>query len=440
MIRCSSFLLLVLACLCTGLALGVRADAPHVYAITGARVVTAAGPALDAGTVVVRAGIIEAVGASVAPPPDATVIDGKGLTVYPGLIDMGTAAGLAVPPIEPPRDARTRMEVERVRRQALLRAGLDAAAVLKADAPELTRLAAEGITSVLATPPGDGISGRSALVNVAAPEDAPQIGNLADERRGLFVIRTPVALHVSFPAREGGESYPASLMGAIAFVRQAFLDAGHYQEACAAYDRAAGATARPVHDPALEALQPALGGKLPVIFDAASAVEIRRALNLARELKLDPVIAGGLEADQVAADLKAAGARVIYTLNFPVRLRLLAPDADEPLRVIRQRADAPKVPGALARAGVPFAFKSGGLREPADFLRNAARAVKAGLQPDAAVRALTIDAARLAGVESRLGSVEKGKLANLLVTDGGLFEEKTRIRYVLVDGRLVHQK
>jgi imidazolonepropionase-like amidohydrolase len=156
---------------------------------------------------------------------------------------------------------------------------------------------------------------------------------------------------------------------------------------------------------------------------------------MAQDFKLDPIITGGREADQVAADLKARNARVIYSLNFPTRARTLAPDADEPVREVRTRVQAPKVPAALDKAGVPFAFASAGLREQRDFLRNAARAVKEGLSTEAAVRALTINAARIAGAADRLGSIERGKIANLIVTDGDLFEEKTRIRHVFVDGR-----
>jgi len=174
-----------------------------------------------------------------------------------------------------------------------------------------------------------------------------------------------------------------------------------------------------------------------VAFEAGQAREILRALEMAQEFKLDPVITGGHEADLVAADLKAKNARVIYSLNFPVRSRLLAPEADEPIRQLRARSRAPKVPAALDKAGIQFAFSSSGLRESRDFLRNAARAVKDGLSADAAVRALTINAARIAGAGERLGSIEKGKIANVIVMEGDLFDDKARLRHVFVDGRAV---
>jgi imidazolonepropionase-like amidohydrolase len=129
---------------------------------------------------------------------------------------------------------------------------------------------------------------------------------------------------------------------------------------------------------------------------------------------------------------------IIYSLNFPTRPRTLAPDDDEPIRELRARAHAPKVPAALEKAGLTFAFSSSGLRESRDFIRNAGKAVKEGLSADAAVRALTIDAACIASAGDRLGSLEKGKIANVIVTDGDLFEEKTRVRHVFVDGREIN--
>ena len=160
-------------------------------------------------------------------------------------------------------------------------------------------------------------------------------------------------------------------------------------------------------------------------------------MKLAKELNLEPIVTGGRHAEEVAADLKAQNVRVVYSLNYPVRPRALAPDADEPLSAMRERAEAPKVPAALAAAGVSFAFSSSGLSDPKDFVKNAAKAARAGLAADAAVRALTLSAATIAGVGDRLGSIEKGKIANLVVADGDLFDEKTKITRVFVAGRPV---
>ncbi len=414
----------------------LRAEAPHEYAITGARVVTAAGAPIEAGTVVVRNGLIEAVGASVPVPPTATVIDGKGLTVYPGLIDMGNPAGIELPPA-PATQARTRLDAERAKRQQLVRPWFDAASHIRADAPELRRLASAGITSVLAAPPGDAFRGHSALINVVAPDEPPQAGSLAGERRGLYIVQTPVALHVLLSERSPGSSYPMSLFGTIALVRQTLFDAEHYKLERDRYAKAPAGMARPVYDQALEALEPALIGREPVAFHADTALQIRRALSVAREFRLDPIVVGGLEADETIDDLKAARARLIYSLNFPVRSSALAPDADEPLRTLTVRANAPKVPAGIASAGVRFAFTTGGLRDPGDFIRNAAKAVRAGLPAEAAIRALTIDAAAIAGAADRIGSIEPGKIANLIVVEGDLFDEAMTIRQVFVDGRPV---
>jgi imidazolonepropionase-like amidohydrolase len=405
----------------------LRADAPNVYAIRGARIVTAAGPSIDSGTIVIRRGVIDAVGASIAAPADAIVIEGAGLTVYPGLIDLGNTRAADEPAAQPPQNMRTTAELERWKRTQILRPQARAADTVNVDDAELTRLAAAGITSALALPRGEVISGQSALVNVVAPPDQPQIGNMVEARRGLIVIRSAVALHVSFPDRPTAaqNGYPESLMGVVAFVRQAFLDAQHYQ------------AAKTSDDPALEAMQPAIERKMPVAFEANEARAILRALKLARELRLDPIVTGARRADEVAADLKAQNVRVIYSLNYPQRPRALAPDADEPLTALRTRARAPKVPGELAKAGVTFGFSSAGLNDPRDFVKNAAKAVSAGLAEDAAVRALTIAAATIAGAGDRVGSIEQGKAANLVVTDGNLFDEKTKITRVFVEGRPV---
>jgi imidazolonepropionase-like amidohydrolase len=416
--------LILLAALALPFAL--RADTPNVVAIRGARIVTAAGAPIESGTVLIRRGTIEAVGASVQVPSDAEVIEGSGLTVYPGLIDLGNTRAADQPVPTQPQNLRTSAEVERWKRLQILKPQARAADAVKVDDADLTKLAAAGVTSVLALPSGEVIAGQSAFVNVVAPPDDPQIGNIVDARRGLIVVKSPVALHVSFPnnPRVAGNSYPQSLMGVIAFVRQSFLDAQHY--AVAKGD-----------DPALEAMQPFIERKLPVTFEANRPREILRVLALAKELNVRPIVAGAQGATDIAGDLKSQNVPVVYSLNYPQRPRTLAPDADEPIETLRARAAAPKTPAELAKAGVTFGFESAGLSDPKDFVRNAAKAVKAGLAETAAIRALTIDAATIAGVADRLGSIEKGKAANLVVTDGDLFEEKTKIARVFVDGRAV---
>jgi imidazolonepropionase-like amidohydrolase len=428
-----------------GLAIvSLGAQASYIYAIQGARIVPVSGATIENGTVVIRDGLIAAVGASVTVPPGAQIIPGKGLTVYPGLIDMGSATGIDMPAVPRAENPQTTEDVERVKASYLLRAQFRAADYVNPTTAALARVAAAGITSVLATPSGDAIRGQSALINTALPPDEPQIGAVADERKGAMIVRTPVALHITFSERPaGGNAYPNSLMGVIAYVRQAFIDAQHYQLSRKYAEATTNGGSRPTtvrshYEPALEAMLPALAGRLPVAFRGQSAREILRALDMAKSFKLDPIITDGREADQVATDLKAAGARVIVSLNFPTRPLTLAPDADEPLRTLRERANAPKVAAALHAAGVIFAFESAGLTDPKDFIKNAAKAVQNGLAREDAIRALTLNAATIAGAADRLGSLEAGKMANVLVTEGDLFNEKMTIKHVFVEGRPVN--
>jgi imidazolonepropionase-like amidohydrolase len=411
------------------------ARASYIYAIQGARIVPVSGPVIDSGTIVFRDGVITVVGANVSVPAGAQLIAGKGLTVYHGLIDMGSTTGLDLPPVPRADNPRTTEDVERVKADYLLRAQFRAADYVSPTSAALARAAAAGITSILATPPGDAIRGQSALINTALGDDEPQIGAVADERKGAMVIRTPVALHVTFSEQPaGGAAYPNSLMGVVAFVRQAFLDAQYWGTA----HTATRTTFRPFYEPAFEAMQPALAGRLPVAFEGQTSREILRGLDMARAFKLDPIITNARESDLVSADLKAANARVILSVNYPTRPQNLAPDADEPLQTLRGRVNAPKTAAALAKAGVPFAFASAGLEEPRDFIKNAAKAVQNGLSRDAAIRALTAQAATIAGAGDRLGSLDTGKIANLLVTEGDLFDEKMTLKHVFVDGRRVN--
>ena len=319
------------------LPLALRADTPNVFAIRGARIVTAAGPPIDNGTIVMRRGVIEAVGASVAVPSDAAVVEGSGMTVYPGLIDLGNTRAADQPAPQQPPNIRTTAELERWKRLQILKPQARAADAVKVDDAELTKLASAGITTVLALPSGDVISGQSALVNVAAPPDDPQIGNIVDQRRGLIVVKSPVALHVSIPnaPRVGGNSYPQSLMGVIAFVRQSFLDAQHY------------AVVKDPDDPALEAMQPFITRKLPVAFQANQTREILRVLKMAKELNIEPIVAAVIVSARMAAS-SARPALIAFAAFFTKSFGSLSP-ADEKPNVTPAFASSPGTFGASAR-------------------------------------------------------------------------------------------
>lgn len=442
--------------------IGAATPAGPPYAVKGGRIFTAAGTPIEHGTVILRNGVIEDVGASVTVPADAIVIDATGLNVYPGLIDMANDA-----PIEAGEDTAgqapgrggapaggrgaatptfaTLEEAERAKRANILRPDFMAAENLRASSPELAQLASAGITTVLAVPAAGIFKGQSALVNVVIPPDDPQISTIADYRKGLAVVRSPVAVHINMAGRGGGQGYPNSLLGSIAFTRQGLLDAQWQRDAAAHYTRTGGKGPRPLVEPALDALRPALAREVPVAFDAELPREIDRALALAAEFGLDPVVVGANGAAERTAELQKAKARVILSLNFPggrgggggAAAGGGAGAAPPSLAQLKQQASAPKVPAALAQAGVPFAFTSGGLTSAADFLRNAGRTVKdGGLPVDAVLRALTIDAARLAGAADRTGSLEKGKIGNLVVVEGDVLDGG-RVRHVFIDGRPV---
>jgi imidazolonepropionase-like amidohydrolase len=440
------------------------------YAITNARIVTMAGAPIEKGTVVMREGVIEEVGASVTTPTDALIVDGSGLVVYPGAIDMSNstiveggivaAAANDVAPVSTGRgrgttvatpDNITWADQEREARTRYLHPDADASRIVVYEGDSLRRLAAAGITSALAVPAQGIIRGQSALVNITAPPDPSEISALATYRRGSVVLKSGVAQHVVFATGRGGGGgegggggggYPGALLGVIAFSRQAFLDAQWQKDARAFMDRHKEA---PVggFEPGLDALAAALDRKMPVAFDAVEEREIVRALAFAREFNLDPIIVGGGEAANVLDELKAAKARVIVSTNFQAiggggrggfGGGRGGGEVDTPIRVTRMRQSAVKVPAALDKAGVPFAFTQGGLQNANDFVRSVARTVKeGGLSEEAALKALTVNAAKLAGAGDRLGTIEKGKLANVIVTDGSLLDN-ARIRHVFVAG------
>jgi imidazolonepropionase-like amidohydrolase len=411
-------------------------SAIDTYAITNARVVTVSGPTLDRATVVIRNGLIVAVGANVNAPPDARIIDGTGLTVYPGLIDSYT--NLALP--EPPPTAspgggggggaffaaqpRPSPGGPNSTQPPGLQPEVMVEDAIRPGGNEIESSRNIGITTALTSPRTGIWMGQSALINLSG--ETPQ----------EMIVRSPVAMHVGFTPLRG--QYPGSLLGVFATLRQMMLDAQRYRDQLAAYERSPRGMRRPEVDRSLAALVPVVDGRMPVVMLANSEREIARALDLAAEFKLKLIIAGGREADRLAARLAKQNVPVLLSLNLPRRTTVAIPEADpEPMRVLRERVDAQQTAGKLAKAGVRFAFQSGSLTNMSDLLRNANITIENGLSPADALRAFTIWPATIFDVENQLGSIETGKIANLTVTRGDLFDRNSRVAHVFIDGRPV---
>ena len=413
---------------CLAAAAALHAEVPGAIAIRDARVVTVSGPVLERGTVLIRDGLIEAAGAGIAIPSDAWVIDGTGLTVYPGLIDALGPTGIPAPapPPTPPNPVRggraaaatsdvpiTKGPEDRPSNNSWIRAAdlID---------PGDTRISAArnaGFTSAVAAPGGAIFSGEAAFFN------------LAGSRKSRMVVAAPVAQYVTLDRRGYAGEFPASLLGSIAYVRQVILDAGNYKLEKAAYDRHARSARRPDYDRALEGVLECPRLLLP----ARSAVEIERMIRFAADLKAPAVIYGAPEAYAAAEFVAGTKTPVLLSLNWPARARDSDPDAPVSLRTLELWDRAPSSAAALAKAGARFAFYLDGtaLR---DVPKAVKRALDAGLSSAGAIRAFTLSAAEIYGLDDRVGSIEKGKVANLIVTDGELFQEGVKLKHVFVDG------
>jgi len=401
---------------------------PRYFAIKNARIVTVSGAVIENGTVVIAKGLIQSVGTNVTVPAEAWVIDGTGLTVYPGLIDAGTNLGLtqdddakkrgAGPAASGPED-RPGTSPWRV-----------AADELKTDDKRIESWRNAGFTTALAVPEGGILPGQATVID------------LAGERAGDYVVRPRAAVPVSFKPIGGFFGFPDSLMGTIGYVRQVLDDTAWYAQAEPIYQANPTKTERIPYDRTEYILNRALQNNEIVLLPANNTIQILRALRLADEWKIRAVLYGGQQGYEVASALVASKIPVLVSLKWPERAKDGDPEAEQTLRELRFRDRAPGTPAALAKGGVKFGLYSGGLATPKDIFKNLKKATDAGLPQDAALRALTLDAADILGLSDRLGSIAPGKIANLTITDGDIFNEKTKVKHVFVDGRwfVIHEE
>jgi len=431
----SNLILRCISALCFAALLGLFSAAPPLlaqggepqyFAIRGAKVFPASGPPLENATIIVSRGLITAVGKDVAIPPEAWVIDGKGLIVYPGLVDSFTDVGIPAAPAAsgeggPRRGQEGARGPEDRPASTPWRSAADEASLSD---KRIETWRNGGFTTVVSAPKGGIFPGQAAVLD------------LAGERAGDLVVKSPVAIPVAFQTSGGfGGGFPSSIMGVLAYVHQVWLDTEWSTKAQATYEKNPRSVARPRYDRTEDALADALEDHALILIPANNSIQLRRALELVDRWHVNGVLYGGQMAYEVAPEIAAKKLPVIVNLKWPEAEKDADPEDKASLRTLQFRDRAPSSPAALAKSGVKFAFYSGGITAPKDALKAAKRSIDAGLAPDGALRALTLSPAEIFGVADRLGSIENGKIANLVVTDGDLFDEKTKIKMVFVDGR-----
>jgi len=408
----------------SALVVTMKAEAPGVYALTGGTVHPVNVPAIERGTVVIRGGLIEAVGSNVTVPADATIIDVSGMHVYPGLIDAHTSVGL--PP--PPKPSRTpfylRAPSEPKPGEPVPSPRLMASEILKLTDDAMNARRSTGVTTVLTTYTEGIFNGQAAVVDLGGGE-SPHL-----------VVRDGVAEQISFQTSRDG-SYPLSLMGVVADIRQTMLDAQHAGLAEAIYAKDPRGKKRPADSPELDALAPALRAEMPVIFVANEELMMRRAEGIAKEFKLRWILAGGMQAYRSADYIAGLGVPVLFSVDYPKPPREEEDKAVQPLREIRDRVLSPTGPAELAKRKVRFALVSGAEGMKVDFVGGIRKAIENGLSEGDAVRAVTIWPATILGVDRQLGSLERGKIANVVVSSAPIFDEGSKIEHVFVDGRRI---
>ncbi|MGO9242234.1 MAG: amidohydrolase family protein [Bryobacteraceae bacterium] len=412
------------------------ADPPSRMAIRGARVYTVSGPVLEKATVLIKDGLIEDVGENVAIPAGVTVIDGSGLNVYPGLIDALSTWGIAdlatpatpaggargapapaAPATTPPQPPQPRVRGPEDRPNAFT--WVMAADLVKPTDRRLETARSAGFTTAVTFPRQGILAGHGAVIN------------LAGETGGDMVLDPSAGLYTTLATGGFSGGFPGSLMGVMAYERQLWIDAAYYKAAREAYAQNPVTVARPPYDRALEGLLETRR----LLFPANSRVQIERLLRFAAEFKTPFILYGGQEAFRTADLLKKAGVPVVLNVKWPARERDSDPEFIPSLRTLELRDKAPTTPSVLAAAKVPFAISSEGLDAPRDILKALKKSIAVGLKPDDAIRALTLSAAEIYGVAGRLGSIDRGKIANLTLVKGDLFDDKSKVEMVFIDGK-----
>jgi imidazolonepropionase-like amidohydrolase len=408
--------LILLAALVAGTAAGYGQTAPgKTIAITNVKVVPVAGPDLALGTILIKDGKIADIGAGIAVPPGAEVVEGRGLTAFPGMIDGYSFLGL--------QEITGVIETVDNRETGRINPQVWAIEALRYDSMHIPIARSNGITAAIVAPTGGLISGRSVLIKLEGWTNRE------------MVVRNPAALQIEFPGiqsgrggaggfgQRGGGGGALNAAGMIAELKELFAKARAYEKR-KAYAKKNLSVALPDFDETSEFLLPVLKGDVAVMISVHADRDIQAAVRFVKDEGLKAVFYGAEQGWKVANDIKASGIPVIIS-----PLYASPPVWDDGYDQLFMNAVR------LARAGIKIAFSSGSATAAKDLPYHAAKAAAFGLERREALRAVTLSPAEIFGVAGEMGSLEKGKAANIVLADGDILEMRTNIKSVFIDGK-----
>ncbi len=409
------------------------APVTRTYAITNVNIIQGPGRKVDMGTVVVKDGLITAVGKAVAIPAEAIVIKADSMYVYAGFIDGLSRAGVTKPKEE------TREKIKDPGNPPPDRAGItpqvDVRNSLNPSDKALEELRGVGFTAAQVVPYGNLLPGQAAIVLTGASS--------AD----AMVLVSKSAMYSELTGATN--IYPATILGVMAKWRELYRQASQSKSYEAMYASNRSGLERPATDRTLEALYPVIDQKMPMLFKSERLLDATRVMTLKGELNFPLILADLKEGWPITGRVKASGAKVFLSLDLPeeikkddkakapatTKARTAAEQEKEALDKRKAEAIANYTSQAASyqKAGIPFGFSSMSAKSK-DIPANLRRMIAAGLPEDAALAALTTAPAQMLGLSDRMGTVDNGKMANLVITDKSYFNEKAKVRYVFVDG------
>jgi len=408
--------------------LSAYAEVGPTYAIVHCTVVPVSGPPVENGVIIIRDGLIEAVGVfgDITIPDDAEVIETAEMYAYPGLISAHT--NLLLEPPKPPSQTQGQASSAQQpdEKPGWQKAELMAFENLRIKTTTIEDLYKAGITTILVAPEQNIFAGQSVILN------------LRGESKEAMVLKQPFGLHINFVTARG--EYPSSLMGTMAVLRQSFLDTEHYRLYKELFAKSPSGLKRPEYNPFLENLLPYANKQKPVIFNCANIEDIKRAIRLTQEFKLNSYISGANEAWRVVDRIKKAQLPLLVSLDYkPPNMSKYVRQGDA-LKKEAEEIIYPANAANLHKEGVKFALTSLGLSKSSDILKNLKTVIKAGFPEEEALKAMTLYPAEYLGIQNLVGSLEPGKIANVVLTTGKIFDEKTVVQKIFVDGMFFEVK